>query len=149
MAEVSIAEEGIAEVGMTEIGTHKVDSTGDGIAAVDMVVADTAEVDTDDVFNADDGTAEVGAAEVGTAEIGTAEVRSYVWILPSPHIPLQHTLFKNVDMLLVCHCMYPLSDILLFPHGTIMNVVLTAHSTYSLHPLAGMARYENTYPRSN
>ena len=53
--------------------------------------------------------AEVGLAEVGSAEVGSAEIRLYLWMLLSPCIPGDCTLFEYIKVFLICHVGSPMN----------------------------------------
>src|SRR5437879_2164232 len=51
------------------------------------------------------GLAEIGKAQVSFRQVGLAEIRSDMRVRLTPLIPLLGSLFKNIKMSLLCHCL--------------------------------------------
>ena len=89
MAEVGKAEVGIEEFGTSEVGIAEGGTGEGGIAEV--------------------GSEEDGIGEVGMTEVGSAEIRPYLWMLLSPCIPGDCTLFEYIEVLLTWHVGSPMN----------------------------------------
>lgn len=80
----------MSEIGIAKISRPEISTTEIGVAKV--------------------GTTEICAIEVGITEVCTAKVRLYLWMLFPPSIPSLCSLPENIEMFLICHNIYFLSN---------------------------------------
>src|SRR5437868_7029736 len=110
-AEMGPVESGPAEICIDEIGLAEMGPVEISIDEIDKVEIGTTEVGPFEIGIAEIGIAEIGPFEISIDETSVAEVRCYAKMLLPPLIPNLYALHKNINMLLVRHNIYRLSNI--------------------------------------